>query len=179
MRLKGRRAKQRVVELRRAVELSGGVGLGGPSASVTLNKTTRRLLADFVVWLSDRGVLIEAYEYELPGAVARSIDQIRDRLRELDSALPRGDPEHDNVGVLREATRRFANRHNRNLGWDDFQSQLGDLEWRALGELRGQFTEVLLDWYDNKGVVEAQTVLVRIPLDHHRPGVVPPRIESA
>jgi hypothetical protein len=69
--------------------------------------------------------------------VARSIQEIRERLRDLDEALPRGDPEHASVGELREAIRRFANRHNPNLDWDDFSSKLGDAEWRALGDLRG------------------------------------------
>src|SRR5690349_9086940 len=75
MRLKGRKAKQRVREVRQALQMTGGMGLAGPTASVKLNKTTRRLLGDFALWLSDRGVLIEAYDYEVPGAVARSIDE--------------------------------------------------------------------------------------------------------
>ena len=57
--------------------------------------------------------------------MARSIQEIRERLRDLDEALPRGDPEHASVGELREAIRRFANRHNPNLDWDDFSSKLG------------------------------------------------------
>jgi hypothetical protein len=174
MRLKGRKAATRARELRQAVELTGGVGLTGPSASIRLNKTTRRLLADFAVWLLDRGVLMEGYEYEVQGAVARSIDEIRARLRELDDDLPVGDPEHANVGQLREATRSFANRHNPNLSWDDFTSSLGEAEWRALGQLRRTFLEVLLDWYDNKGLEEAQAVLIRIPLESDRPEFLPP-----
>ena len=112
MRLKGRRAATRVRELRQAVDVSGGMSVAGPTASIKLNKTTRRLLADFAIWLLDKGVLMEAYEYEVQGAVARSIDEIRARLRQLDEDLPARDPQHASVLELREATRTFANRHN-------------------------------------------------------------------
>jgi hypothetical protein len=175
VRLKGRRLAIRLRELRQAFELTGGVGLSGPTASVKLNKTTRRLLGDFALWLSDRGVLMEGYEYEVQGAVARSVDEIRQRLRELDEELPSGDPEHDSVGELREASRKFANRHNPDLSWDDFTSKLADAEWKALGELRNTFADVLLDWYDNKGLEEAQAVLIRIPIESNRPAFLPPQ----
>jgi hypothetical protein len=175
VRLKGKRAAMRLRELRQAVEVTGGVGLSGPTASVKLNKTTRRLLGEFALWVSDRGVLIEGHEYEVQGAVARSVDEIRERLRRLDEELPRGDPEHASVGELREATRKFANRHNPNLSWDDFNSKLGDAEWKALGEVRNTFVEVLLDWYDSKGLEEAQALLIRIPTESNRPAFLPPR----
>jgi hypothetical protein len=81
-----------------------------------LNRTTRQLIGAFCVWLIDRGVLMEAYECEMQGAVARSVAQIREQLRQLDNELPNGDPEHASVGQLREASRKFANRHNPNLG---------------------------------------------------------------
>ncbi len=168
----------RLRELRQALEFSGGAGMAGPTASVKLNKTTRGLLVDFVLWLRDRGVLFEGWEYELEGAVARSVDEIRERLRQLDDAIPNGDAEHQSVGELREATRVFANRHNPNLNWDNFDTRLGENEWKALEQLRGVFAEVLLDWYDNKGLIEAQELLIRIPLEHHRPMFLPPQSDS-
>jgi hypothetical protein len=174
VRLKGKRVATRLRELRQAVEVVGGAGLSGPTASVRLNKTTRQLLGEFALWLSDRGVLMEGYEYEMQGAVARSVAEIRERLRKLDEDLPTGDPEHAAVGELREAARKFANRHNPNLSWDDFSSKLADAEWKALGELRRTFAEVLLHWYDNRGLEQAQAVLIRIPIESDRPSFLPP-----
>lgn len=174
MRLKGIRLKTRIAELRRSAEVTPSVGLAGPRASVKLNKTTRQLLGSFCVWIADRGVLIEDYEYEMQGAVARSIDEIRDRLRKLADDLPKGDPEHAAVGELREALRVFANRHNPNMDWDAFSTNLGEQEWKALQEVREKFAGVLLDWYDVKGLDEAQAFLVRIPLQRERWPWLPP-----
>ena len=73
-RLKGRQMKTRIKELRNATQLSGGAGLTGPTVSVKLGKTTTQELSAFVTWLQDKGVLIEGYDYEIPGAVARSVE---------------------------------------------------------------------------------------------------------
>jgi hypothetical protein len=51
---------------------------------------------------------------------------------------------------------------------------MADAEWKALGELRETFAEALLDWYDNKGLEEAQGILMRIPIESHRPAFLPP-----
>lgn len=118
--------------------------------------------------------MIEGYDYEIQGAVARSVEGIRHKLAELDDKLPANDAEHASIGELREACRIFLNRHARGLDWNDFNSTLGEREWDAVLKLRTTFAEVLLDWYDNKGLEAAQGILNRIEIDSGRPAFLPP-----
>lgn len=171
VRLRGRRLKERIGELRRATSIDS-VGLRGPS--VKLNRTTSTAIAEFVRGLRRRGVLFEAWEFEVKGAVARSIDELRAELAQLERQLPRNDPEHASVGELVEACRVFSNRHNPDLNWDDFTTKLGQREMDALKELRQVFAAVLLDWYDNKGIEEAREILLKIPLEREKVPWLPP-----
>jgi hypothetical protein len=174
MRMTVARMKTRIHELRNATTVTPGAGLAGPTVSVKMSPTTTAQLTSFVRWLEDKGVLIEGNEYEVQGAVAHSIESIRNKLRDLAQELPSDDPEQAAVAELREACRVFLNRHNADLGWDDFRSPLGDREWRALLRLRTVFAQALLDWYDNKGLLGAQNLLNRINVDAGRPGFLGP-----
>jgi hypothetical protein len=170
MRLKTLRLVRRADKLRGRTSVSG-IGKTGPTLS--FSASGENTLTETFVEFQTRWVLRSDGPLEMAGAVANSLQEMREILRGAVVKCAKDPDARAPLARMEEACARFL-QTNPKIDRRDFTKRIDDDELDALFSVRLEFGEALADVIDRYGLSAAQELLNLIELARPQTPWLPP-----